>query len=239
MTRHLPRETRALGWRILHASLYSGVFIAYVTGRSAAQACCASPQCTAAGSLETMQHLFLDCPDVAPAADWLLRLWAAIAGGGAPPPPGTVAVLLADDHRAWQPAGGSSLQELWTALRLSWLAAVWTLRCRRQADPQRFPLSAAGIVAATVASVSKLIRLDYARTVGDARTMTACPSDWFRGPVVPVLATAEFLERWGANGVLCSVAPVNAAGQGGGLIVRLTTTAPVALQVVEPGQGSQ
>jgi hypothetical protein len=225
--RTLPREARALAWRVLHVSLYTGVFHSYVTGRSAQHALCTAPACAATGALESAQHLFLDCPVVAPAADWLVRLWAAVSGG--PPPPCTAAVLLADDHRAWQPTGGDEREALWTAMRLSWLQAVWTMRCRRAADAERFPGSAAGVVAATVAGVCQLIRRDHARTVGDARTMTATPSDWFRGPSVPRLTREEFLVRWGAGGVLCEFAEGNALGQGGGLVVRLTVGHPVAL----------
>jgi hypothetical protein len=212
----------------MHASLYSGVFWAYVTQRSAAHACCASPAC-GEGTFETTQHIFLTCPDVAPAADWLVRLWAAVVGAAAVPPPCSVEVLLADDHRIWQPAGDDNLTKLWTALRLSWLSAVWSMRCRRLADPDRCPVSPVGIVMATVANISRLINRDYARTVGDARTLTASPRDWFRGTATPTLARDEFLQRWGLNGVLCSLSPVNAAGQGGHLTVHLTAQRPVAL----------
>ena len=227
--RSLPREARALAWRVLHASLYSGVFWAYVTQRSAAQACCKSPAC-GEGTFETSQHLFLTCPDVAPAADWLVRLWAAVAGPAATAPPCSVEVLLADDHRVWQPAGGEDLVKLWTALRLSWLSAVWSLLCRRLADPERCSVTPVGIVSATVASVTRLIRRDYARTVGDARALTASPSDWFRGTSTPELSREEFSRRWGVNGALCSLSAVNAAGQGGHLIIHLAPSHPVALQ---------
>jgi hypothetical protein len=140
-------------------------------------------------------------------------------------------VLLADDHRVWQPAGGEDLAKLWTALRLSWLSAVWSLRCRRLADSERCSVTPAGIVTATVASITRLIRRDYARTVGDARTLTASPSDWFRGTSTPGLSREEFVKRWGVNGVLCSLSAVNAAGQGGHLIIHLAPSHPVSLHV--------
>ena len=228
--RSLPREDRALAWRVLHASLYTGVFWAYVTQRSAAHACCSSPAC-GEGTFETTEHIFLTCPDVAPAADWLARLWAAVAGPAATPPPCSVDVLLADDHRVWQPTGDEDLTKLWTALRLSWLSAVWSLRCRRLADPERCSVSPAGIVAVTVASITRLIRRDFTRTVGDARLLTSSPSDWFRGTTTPTLAREEFLKRWGHNGVLCSLSAVNAAGQGGRLVVHLSPEQPVSLHV--------
>ena len=226
--RTLQREPRALAWRILHMSLYTGVFYSYVTGKGAAHAGCTSPQC-AEGTLETMQHLFLECPDVAPVADWLCRLWGAIVGPAGTAPPCTAGVLLADDQREWEPGGGVAHGELWTALRLCFLQAAWAMRCRRAADPQRFPGSAAGLVAAVVAGVAQLIRRDYARTQGDSRHMTAAPSDWFRGTTVPMLTSGGFLERWGIGEVLCDLGIVNAAGQYGPLAIKLTAIHPVAL----------
>ena len=76
-----------MGWRILHVALYSGMFLARVNPRRVADCvCCSSPACLAARKYETMQHLFLECPDVAAAPDWLVRLWVAIS------PPGAAAV---------------------------------------------------------------------------------------------------------------------------------------------------
>lgn len=216
---------------ILHASLYSGVFFATVTGKTAAEAVCSAPGCLHAHTLETTQHLFLECPCVAAAAAWLVQLWVAITGPAHPAPPCTAAVLLADDQRLWQPAGGEPLEQLWTALRLCWLSAVWAARCRRQGDPERFPVSAAGVVAATVAEIQQLIRRDFTRTGGDVRARTAAPSDWFRGPTVPALTKAEFLERWAGNGVLCRLATV---AEGGGLVIRLSSTHPVGVMAAVP-----
>ena len=74
------------------------------------------------------------------------------------------------------------------------------------------------------------VMLDYARTISDARTMTASPRHWFWGTSVPTLAASEFLERWsGHAGSLCSLSPTNAAGQGGRLVVHLSASSPVAL----------
>ena len=228
--RMLPREARALAWRIMHLSLYSGVFYAHVTGQGAHTAACTSAACQHVHVLESTQHIFLDCPDVAATAGWLIRLWSAIGTLGEAAPPRTADVLLADDQRIWQPAGGGVRQQLWTALRLCWLAAVWAARCRRQSDPERFPVSAAGVVAATVAGVQRMIRRDFCRTMGDVRTMTATPAEWFRGAGEVKLTRAMFLERWSCNGVLCEVGP---PGPGGGLQMRLSATHPVALAVDE------
>ena len=231
VSRRLPRDLRAMGWRILHVALYSGVFLARVNPRRAADCvCCSSPACSAARTYETMQHLFLECPDVAAASDWLVRLWVAISPPGSAAPPRSATVLLADDDRVWQPVGSEEHRQLWTILRLCWIQAVWRLRCHRAMDPERHGITPTHVVAATVAAVKRLMRLDYARTIGDARTMTASPRHWFRGTSVPTLAAAEFLERWsGHAGSLCSLSTTNAAGQGGRLIVHLSASSPVAL----------
>ena len=85
-SRRLPRDLRALGWRILHITLFSGVFLARVNPRrAAAYVCCSSPVCCAADTYETMQHLFLECPNVAALSYWLVRLWMAVS------PPGSTA----------------------------------------------------------------------------------------------------------------------------------------------------
>lgn len=227
----LPRDLRALGWRMLHVALYSGVFLARVNPRRAAESvCCSSPTCAAAGTYETMQHLFVTCPDIAAAADWLVRLWVAISPPGSAAPPCSATVLLADDDRVWRPVGGDEHCELWTILRLCWLQAVWRLRCQRTQDPERHVVTPAAVIAATVAAVKRLMRLDYTRTIGDVRTMTASPRNWFRGTSVPTLAVSEFLGRWsGHAGSLCSLSPTNAAGQGGRLVVHLSASSPVAL----------
>ena len=225
--RRLPRDCRAVAWRVLHASLYSGVFWAYVTGRHAGQACCANPSCQGDQQLETMQHLFLDCPAVCGAADWLVRLWGALSPGNQPPR--TAAVLLADDQRDWQPVGPPPRQELWTTLRLCWLQAVWSLRCRRFSDPERHQVSVAAIVAATVAAVVRLLRRDYTRTVGDARSMSSAPRHWFRGTSVPTLTVDSFLERWSGGGLLCTVTQGNGEGQGRQLVVLFSAGTPVSV----------
>jgi hypothetical protein len=212
---------------LLHASLYSGVFWAYVTGRHAGHACCQAPECLAAGTLETTTHLFLECPAVTAAADWLVRLWGVLSPGHQPPR--STAVLLADDQRTWLPGGEGHLPALWTTLRLAWLHSVWQLRCRRLADPERHSVTAAAIVAATVALVGRLLRVDFARTVGDARSMSAAPRHWFRGTSVPTLTVETFLERWGGAGGLCSITAGNGEGQGRQLTVHFSASRPVSL----------
>ena len=231
-SRRIPRDLRAIGWRLLHAALYTGVFRAHVRPTAdPTTAFCSAPACQDAQTMETAEHLFLTCPSVAPAADWLCRLWAAVAGPGSAAPPCTVAVLLADDDRTWRPGGSEEQQELWTTLRLSWLHSVWTLRCRRLREPLGPAITPAGIVGVVVANVKRLIRRDFTRTICDARNMTAAPSSWFRGPVVPTLAPDAFLTRWAGHGnALCSVGTTTGASQSRRLVLHLSSSSPVALQ---------
>ena len=113
--------------------------------------------------------------------------------------------LLADDDRVWQPGGNEEHSQLWTILWLSWIQAMWRLRCQRALDPERHAVTPVAVVAATVAAVT---RLDYAWTIGDARTMTTAPRHWFRGTSVPTQVASEFLGRWsGYAGSLCSLSP--------------------------------
>ena len=139
-------------------------------------------------------------------------------------------MLLADDERGWQPDGREEHRQLWTILRLSWLQAVRRLRCQRALDPERNAVTPVAIVTATLAAVTRLMRLDYERTIGDARTMTAYTWHWFGGTPEPTLAAPEFLGRWsGYAGSLCSLSPTNASGQGGRLDDRLSLSTPVPL----------
>ena len=76
--------------------------------------CCSTPACSAAVTYETMQHLFLQCHDVAAATNWLVRLWVAISPSGSPAPSRSAAVLLADDKCVWQPGGNEEHCQLLT-----------------------------------------------------------------------------------------------------------------------------
>ena len=206
----LPRDLRVLGWSILHVALYSGVFFTRVNLRHAtASMCCSSTACSAAGTYETMQHLFLECPDVAAASDWLVRLWVAVSPMGSAAPPHSAAVLLAEDDHVWQPDGSEEHRQLWTILRLCFLQAVWCLHCQHSLAPERHAVTSATAVAATVAAVQRLMRLDYVRTIGNAHTMTALVPRHIGAH----LAASEFLGHWaGHAGTLCSLSLVDASG---------------------------
>ena len=99
-SRRLPRDLRALGWRILHIVLHSDVFLARVNPRRVADCVCwSSPACSTTGTYEMMQHLFFDCPYVAAVTDWLAWVWLAISPPGFAAQPRSVALLLAARRR--------------------------------------------------------------------------------------------------------------------------------------------
>ena len=110
-----------------------------------------------------------------------MKLWVAISPPGSAAQPCFAAVLLANDDRMWQPAGNAEHRQLWTILRLSWLQAAWRLCCQRALGPERHAVTAVAVMAATIAAVTWLMQLDYARTIGKVHTMTTSPRHWFRG----------------------------------------------------------
>jgi hypothetical protein len=85
---------------VLHGRLYVSAFLCHVRILPPAMACCVHPAC--AEQLDDLQHVFLECPVVQPAAAWVCRLFAAVAGGH--PPPAHPRVLLADDLSLWRPS---------------------------------------------------------------------------------------------------------------------------------------
>jgi hypothetical protein len=113
----LPREQYGTVYRILHGSLYVGALLCHIRVLPKQQACCAHPACQ--GELETLSHAFLLCPAVAPAAEWVCRVFGAVAGCA--PPPASARVLLADDDVEWVPPGAD---QVWLALRAAYLHAV-------------------------------------------------------------------------------------------------------------------
>ena len=173
-----------------------------------------------------------------------MQLWVAVS-----PPRGLLPAVLrggAASGRRSSPAVRRQRRasRMWSVLRPGWLQAVLRLRCQRTHDPERFGVTPAAVclavclfgvtpaavVAATVATFKRLMRLHYARTIGDARTTTASPQCWFWSTSVPTLAASEFLGRWSEHaGTLCSLSPSNVAGQGGRLIVHVSASSPFAL----------
>lgn len=214
----LPREQYGTLYRLLHGSLYVGAMLCHIHVLPKQQACCTHPACSQ--ELETLSHAFLSCPAVAPAAEWVCRVFGAVAGCA--PPVASARVLLADDRVEWSPPAAGAL---WLALRAAFLHSVWQLRCQRSLTGT--PFSAAGVCAAVVAAVTASIRRDWARASQNlVRLSGACP-EWFRG-ASPALLVQAFEARWAHRGVLCQVR--RTAGEEGErreLVLRFSLSHPV------------
>ncbi len=130
--------------------------------------CCPDPGCAGsatlpdasqAAALADYSHVFLHCPSLRPAVDWLCDLWGRVAPDDAPVPR-DARVLLLGDATVWSPAGGDAQCSLWLHLRLLWCRSVWAHVCA--ASPGT-ALSWRAVVAVLQAWVSRAIRLDWLR----------------------------------------------------------------------------
>ena len=123
----LDRRHRAVAWKILHGTLFVGVYAAYLHRHdSLAQCQCPYPACM--GAPQTLTHAFVECAHARAVLLWLARVWAAVTGEQAPEI--TAAILLAADDRGWRMV--DSLRPLWLRLRLATLWHLWSAasRCR-------------------------------------------------------------------------------------------------------------
>ena len=145
-------------------------------------------------------------------------MFAAVSGQ--PLPPATPQVLLADEPFVWQPHP-SSLQFLWTNMRLAFLASVWRLRCERSLTHRSFDAHA--VATAVVRVLRSAILRDWTRTKLYLTRLDASYCEWFRGRD-PSLDMEEFEDRWSHGGVLCAV--LHVPGSAPQLQLRITQTAP-------------
>jgi hypothetical protein len=118
--------------------------------------------------LESLSHLFVGCPSVRGAWQWLEGVWDRVQPG-AGVDCSDVRVVLLDDGGVWQPP--AELQHLWTHLRLLMLESVWTVRCESSGKPY----SSAQVVGRFVAVLQQQVRHDWARTQGDIRINSGVP----------------------------------------------------------------
>jgi len=151
--------------------------------------------------IETLTHAFLDCPEAAPAVDWLRETWRCLTGV---PVPRTAQVLLADDLRGWALApSDSGTYRLWTRLRVATLGAIWRVRCARDDDHSSASFAHKAVTIAVDTLVSAIER-DWRRTQEDVRTMDAgafCP-DWWRG-LDGLTKVSAFEKQWARPEILC------------------------------------
>ena len=206
----LPRPYALTAWRLLHGQLGCQAFLHHVRRQVPALAAtpcspfCYSPACAPSDRLETLSHVFLECPDFAPATDWLCNTWGALTGGAAPPR--TAEVLLADDLRSWttnSPAHSSRLLALWNRLRVAVIGSIWRVRCLRDQGPLSSTPARLAIKMA-IDLIHEAINRDWLRTTTDIRHLDNgyfC-TDWWRGQD-PTFSFDDFVELWATPPLLC------------------------------------
>ena len=210
ITLHRPFVITA--WRLTHGQLGCNAFLHHVqrkvpTITSPCSNLCGSQGCSGLGRIETLTHAFLECPDMAPAADWLCEAWAALTGRAAPPR--SAAVLLADDLRAWtvdSPVEEPRLLALWTRLRVAVIGSIWQARCARDQGRLRDISPARLAILLAVKQLRGAIERDWLRVSQDIRTLDNgffC-ADWWRG-VDPQLSIEKFNLSWAFGSIFCSV----------------------------------
>lgn len=204
----LPRPTRMFLWEMLHGALpCGGATVSFYPAGHVDLECtlCHAPTCQAAPRpLETLQHLFLECPVGKGALQWLAEVWVRIQPPSHPSPPLTAAVWLADDRATWRP-GGRGLRPTWNLLRATMLLHIWRARqtvVSGAADEASF--TTRNIVGAFVREVQQLIRQDWLRVQGNLRALSGVGPMWLRGRQVG-LPLHTFTSRWCTRGVLASV----------------------------------
>jgi len=201
----IPRHLQFFGWGLMHGAYTCGAWVVPWVHDGDAEAlngcACAAGACVGRlpPPLETYSHVFMQCPVVVPAVEWLADLWQRLAGER---PPLDARVWVLGDHRVWQPAR-PALRSLWLHVRLALLWAVWCLRVRRRQSGVQH--DAAAVVALAAAEVERSIRRDWFRVRFDARTVMRAPAAWFHGRDA-CMSVAEFRRRWCCGAVLAHVA---------------------------------
>jgi hypothetical protein len=215
--KELPREAVSMAWRVLHGQLYCGAFWARIRESATLnEACCARPTCVK--QLDTLSHMFVECPSIVPALEWLLDVWLAVSGNR---PPKDARVVVADDHRVWQPQS-QALRHVWTVLRVLYLHAVW--RCAVINRMAGKVLASPAIIAMVVRDVRRVMQCEWARVLdGGASLAGSVPLSAESQP----LAVAAFKEKWCMGEVLASVQLGEAACCR--LCLKFTSSWPVAV----------
>jgi hypothetical protein len=217
-----PRNHRFLAWRAMHAALPPAARLAAwrrSTGRALDRAhspYCHHPACAAAGRLETISHVFLDCPVARRVRAWACALFQAVWQRPPPPSAAGPAVWLAGDYREWDP--GDDGAALWSILRLAVLHYLWTARCQARREGQ--PRPARTIIAQLVHYLRGRMVDDAIRAFSPLHEYAITGGEWL--PDRPTLNPSEFFTRWAYGGVLCS-------HTGGNLHIHLTLTHPLPL----------
>lgn len=141
--------------------------------------------------------MFVMCPSVRGAWQWLAGVWDRVQPGGGLDC-SDLRVLLLDDSSVWQPP--AELRQLWTHLRLLMLESIWVVRCA--AGSRQYTSSQ--VVHRFVAALQQQLKQDWARTRGDIRVDSGVPLSWLRGRN-PTMDADRFAAKWQSRGVLYDV----------------------------------
>jgi hypothetical protein len=147
--------------------------------------------------LETLSHLFLECPVAVRAWHWFAGVWGRIQPGVALT--ASTSLLLRDDDVGWRPP--PQLSYLWLHLRLCFLQSLWVVRCQSAGTASH---TAQAVVGRFVAVLHQQISRDWQRVVSDIRWDNGMPASWFRGRD-PTMTREEFERRWCVRGVVAAV----------------------------------
>jgi hypothetical protein len=157
--------------------------------------------------LETLTHLFVQCPIAVAVWAWFARVWSKVQPDAAVDFSSARIVLL-DDSTAWQPP--QPLRQLWTYLRLLMLESIWVVRCASNGRP----FTSTAVLVRFRAALQQQLSQDWLRLQGDIRLDCGVPMSWLRGRD-PVMSAGKFEARWQRQGLLYTVAD----GQGARLVL--------------------
>ena len=147
--------------------------------------------------LETLTHLFVQCPIAVAVWAWFARVWSKVQPDAAVDF-SSARVLLLDDSAAWRPP--QPLCQLWTYLRLLMLESIWVVRCASNGRP----FTSTAILTRFRTALQQQLSQDWLRTRGDIRLDCGVPMSWLRGrdPVPPQVRgeVAAGAERAAASG---------------------------------------
>jgi hypothetical protein len=220
-SKRMPRHLRYFTWRLLHAALPVGAarlkFIRAGNVEQLKQQCCQHPTCQALQPqppLETLSHLFVQCPVAQQAWAWWRAMWLRLdpAAGLMPMDP----MLLLVGEGTWGPS--RQCGALWEYLRTLMLHSLWVARCSAAGSPAH---TAQSVVGRFVAAVKHQAALEWQRVCSDIRWGTGLPFSWFRGRD-PSIQPAAFRAKWCKRGVLASWQPPTAAAPRGSYAFRLS-----------------
>ena len=216
-----PRQLRFFAWRLWHAALPVGAkrtkFVKAGNVQQLLQQCCQHTACQAQQPrppLETLSHVFAQCPVAVGAWQWLQAVWLQVDPAAGPFPLDQQLVLL--DEGPWRPT--LECRSLWDYMRVLMLHSIWAARCSAAADSGSH--TAQAVVGRFVAALRRQVEMDWQRVQSDIRWGTGMPFSWFRGRD-PRITPEAFKARWCRHAVIASWQPP-AANSVGRYVFRLT-----------------